>query len=257
MNLRDLSEKDMDLTVWRYMPLSKFISLLTFQALWFSKLNILQDKFEGMMPLATNKMMKSKFDEWKKVIPPNLHPQLDEMASRNEQDTRELLVVSCWYLDESESELMWNEYGGGSEAVAIRSTIGKLTSAIAPHREHETHIGKVSYVDFGNHLMTKYDANQGHERAFIKDNKYQHESELRIVTQNYKSIYCVKPDGKRYRESDVQVKNMNNIERPGLYIAVHIPQLISEIVISPTAGEWLYLLINRIMEMNKLMGLSA
>lgn len=47
MNQRDLSEQDMNSTVWRYMPLSKFISLLTFQALWFSKFNILQDKSEG------------------------------------------------------------------------------------------------------------------------------------------------------------------------------------------------------------------
>jgi hypothetical protein len=252
MNLRDLSEDDMDLTVWRYMPFSKYISLLTYQALWFSKLKILEDKFEGMMPPPTKKSMQSKFDDWKKVIPPNLHCQLDQMAPRNEQDSRELLVVSCWFLDESESERMWNEYGGGSESVAIRSTIGKLISAIAPHYEDETHIGRVKYVDFNSYSMDGYKANQGVKRAFIKDNKYQHESELRIVTKNRKSTFCVRPNGKLYTESDIQGKNMNNFERPGLYIAVNIPQLISEIIISPTAGEWLYLLISRISEMSKL-----
>jgi hypothetical protein len=241
----------MDLTVWRYMPLSKFISLLTYGALWFSKLNILQDNYEGMMPHPTKRMIESKYNEMKNHFPPNLHWQFDTIASQNEQDTRELLVVSCWFLDESESERMWEEYGGNSDAVAIKSTIGRLCggSIAVPEDKHRTHIGRVTYVDFNNHLMTEYDANQGYERAFLKDNKYQHESEIRIVTLNVNSKYCIRPDGKPYEEGEI---NMSNFERPGLYIAVHIPQLISEIVISPTAGEWLYLLINRIMEINKL-----
>ena len=57
MNLRDLTQDDMNLTVWRYMPFSKFISLLVYQAIWFSKLNILQDQFEGMMPEVTKKIL--------------------------------------------------------------------------------------------------------------------------------------------------------------------------------------------------------
>jgi len=98
MNLRDLSEEDLDLTVWRYMPFSKFISLLTFQALWFSKLNILQDQFEGMMPVPTKKTMNERHQAMKKNFPPEQHWQFDEMASRNEEDSRELLVVNCWFL---------------------------------------------------------------------------------------------------------------------------------------------------------------
>ncbi len=43
---------------------------------------------------------------------------------------------------------------------------------------------------------------------------------------------------------------MNNHGMPGLYFAVRLDQLISEIVVSPKAGEWFYLLIKRIIELN-------
>lgn len=254
MNQRDLSKQDMDLTVWRYMPLSKFISLLTFQALWFSKLNILQDQYEGMMPKPTKEIMNKLFHEMKAPFPAEQHWQFDEMVSRNEQSSRELLLVSCWFLSESESSRMWKEYGGENNAIAIKSTVRQLVENIGvPRDPHATHIGRVKYIDHSNHLMRAYDANQGIERAFLKDTeRYSHENELRIATLNVKTRYCVKPDGEPYKESEIQGKNMNNFNAPGLYIAIRFQQLVSEIVVSPNSGEWIVLLLRRIMKLNNL-----
>ena len=36
--------------VLRYMPLERFVSLIEFEAMWFSRLGALQDKFEGTNP---------------------------------------------------------------------------------------------------------------------------------------------------------------------------------------------------------------
>ena len=47
VKIRNLGSADLEKTVWRYMPFAKFISLMTYQALWFSKLNILQDTYEA------------------------------------------------------------------------------------------------------------------------------------------------------------------------------------------------------------------
>jgi hypothetical protein len=253
MNLRDLTEEDMDLTVWRYMPLSKFLSLFTYQALWFSKLSVLEDQFEGMMPAATKRKMQADHHKMKKNFPPELHWQFDEMASRNENDSRELIVVNCWFIGESELYCMWEEYGLETEAVAIRSTVRQLFANIGvPHDAHATHMGRVSYINHEAHVMSKYEANQGHERAFIKDaERYQHEKELRIITLNLKSRYCIKPDGNPYSEEEIKGKNMNNHGAPGLYFAVRLEQLISELVVSPNAEEWFYMLISRIIELNK------
>jgi hypothetical protein len=253
MNLRDLTQDDMNLTVWRYMPFPKFISLLVYQAIWFSKLNILQDQFEGMMPEATKEMMQSHYHELKKGFAPEQHWQFDEMASRNEQDSRELLVVNCWFLEESESENMWDSYGGNNEAVAIKSTVKQLIESIGvPHDKHMTHIGRVSYVNHKTHKMTEYQASQGIERAFLKDaEQFQNEKEIRIVTMNCKSPYCVSPEGKPYKESEFQGKYMNNLENDGLYVAIQFQQLISEIRVSPKVDDWFYSLVKRIIELNK------
>lgn len=251
--MRDLTQDDMNLTVWRYMPFSKFVSLLVYQAIWFSKLNILQDQFEGMMPEATKEMMQSHYHELKKGFAPEYHWQFDEMASRNEQDSRELLVVNCWFLGESESENMWDRYGGNDEAVAIKSTVKQLIENIrVPHDKHATHIGRVSYIDHKTQMMTEYHASQGHERAFLKDaEQFQDENEMRIVTMNIKSKYCVSPEGKPYKESEIQGKNMNNFENDGLYFAIRFQQLISEIRVSPKADDRFYSLVKRIIELNK------
>lgn len=254
MNLRDLKQEDLDLAVWRYMSFSRFISLLVYQAIWFSKLNILQDQFEGRMPGTTREMMHARYQESKKHFPPELYHQFDEMASRNEEDSRELLVVSCWFLANNETDRMWREYGGSEQAVVIKSTIRQLIDNIGvPHDEHATHIGRVSYIDHKSHMMTAYEANRGIERAFLKDaERFTHEHELRIVTHNTKTVYCVSPEGKPYSATEVEGKNMNNFENPGLYVAVRLKQLISEIRVSPMADRWFLLLVERIVELNNL-----
>ncbi len=253
MDLRDLKPEDMNLAVWRYMPFSKFVSLLVYQALWFSKLNILEDEFEGMMPLATKDMMQEDDQEMKKHFPPEQHWQFDQMASRNEQDSRELCIVNCWFLGQNESQCMWDEYGQGTEAIAIKSTVQQLIDNIAvPHKDNVTQFGRVKYVDHKTHMMSMYDASQGGERAFLKDAaRFGHENEIRILTLNFKTMSCVSPEGVPYKESEVRGKHMNNFENPGLYIAARLEQLISEIYVSPKAEKWFHLLVKRIVELNK------
>lgn len=243
----------MNLTVWRYMPFTKFISLLVYQALWFSKLNILQDQYEGLMPFATKRMMDDHHHELKKGFPPEHHWQFDEMSARNEKDSRELKVVNCWFLGDCESERMWREYGEGKESVVIKSTVKQLIEQIGVPRDKDmSSIGRVNYVDFKSHMMSKYHANQGSERAYLKDAEtYQHEKEIRIVTMSFKTLACVNPEGKPYTKEEIQKTKMNNFENPGLYIQTRLQQLISEIRIHPEADNWFYLLVKRIVENNK------
>jgi hypothetical protein len=52
MKLRGFTnEEDLGrLEVWRYMPLARFLCLLEFEAMWFSRLGALQDEFECTNP---------------------------------------------------------------------------------------------------------------------------------------------------------------------------------------------------------------
>ena len=250
MNFRDLSEKDLNSTVWRYMPFSKFISMLTYQALWFSKLNRLEDKYEGMMPLLTKNMMNREYQKFKPIIHPNFHDQLDEMAKKNEEDGRELTVVNCWFFGETESEKMWQKYAGTSEGVAIKSTPKRLSENILMLGDNNmNHMGKVHYFDHAAHQLTSYKANQAIERAFIKDKKLEYEQELRLATLSLKRRYCVRMDGKPYSEDELEGKNMNNFENPGLYIGIKIDTLFTEVIVAKNAQEWFFCLVKRIIEL--------
>lgn len=168
MKLRNIGCADLEKTVWRYMSFGKFISLMTYRALWFSKLNILQDTYEGLIPENVKQQMHEENQTFKSQFnTPEFHRQIDAWPSKNEDDGRELLVVNCWFLGESESERMWNEYGGPSEAVAIKATIGRLAKYVwVPNDEHISHIGLVSYVDHDTHEMSAYEAPQATSARF-------------------------------------------------------------------------------------------
>jgi hypothetical protein len=251
--LNNLTEADLDFTIWRYLTFSKFISLLTYQALWFSKLNILQDQCEGTLPAPAKINMHEEYQKWKTFFTdPDHHRQIDEMPDRNVEDGRELTVVNCWFLGDHESQRMWNEYVANSEGVAIKSTIRKLCNYVFVYPEF-SHIGKVKYVELNKHNMNLYEANQAHERAFLKDkNQYSHEQEIRLVTMNLKTPMCVNMNGKPLTEQEYTGKNMNNFDNPGLYIRVDLSNLINSIILAPHATKWFEMLIRRISELAKL-----
>src|SRR3974377_389476 len=63
--LKNIEPSDLDKTVWRYLTFPKFISLLAYGTVWFSKLNILTDQYEGHMPTETDAEMRAEWDRMK------------------------------------------------------------------------------------------------------------------------------------------------------------------------------------------------
>jgi hypothetical protein len=250
-NYKNLSEDKLNLVVCRYLTLPKFINMLAYSAIWFSKLNILQDQFEGMIPKQTKKNMFVDSQKWKQVFPEKLYHQIDSMIDRNEKDSRELLVVNCWYLGKADSLKMWKEYGGDSGGIAIQSTVRKLAQYVCVQPEY-SHIGKVKYIDFDTYEMTLYEANQGCERAFLKDQKYIGENEIRLVTMNLKHPRCVSVDGYPYTQEQCSGKNMNNFENSGLYIGIDFSLLVDSVILAPGSPAWIEKTVSKILKMSNL-----
>ncbi len=253
-NLKNLTDSDLDTTVWRYLSVPKFMSMLTYQALWFSKLNILQDQFEGRIPRSTKEKMKLQNQVWKQVFnTPEFHRQIDDWPLRNEDDGRELTVVSCWFFGDSESKKMWDEYVGSHEGVAVKSSVRRLAQYVfVPPDPDMSQIGKVLYIDHGDYEFQYYEASQAHERAFLKDKRFSEEQEIRIVTMNFKTMCCVSKLGRPFTREECQGKNMNNFDNPGLNIIIDIRKLLTGVVIAPYAEEWFELLVRRIIELSDL-----
>jgi hypothetical protein len=201
------------------------------------------------MPKLADVEMLAELQRYKAFLGPALHEQIDNMNTKNVDDGRELTIVNCWFISETESERMWNEYAGGSEGVAIKSTIGLLSECVFCD-PRITRIGRVQYVDLASYSMSHYEANQAQERAFLKRQEFNHEQELRIVTMNIKGPMCINMDGTALKPQEYEGAKMNNFDNPGLYIRADLRRLIKSTVLAPRASPWFDLLLRRIVHLS-------
>jgi len=252
-NIKNIHQTELDLLVWRYLTFPKFISLVTYGALWFAKLNILQDQFEGTLPIATETQMRQYNKQSKKVFnTPEYHQQIDNWPKDIVSSGRELTVVNCWFLGENESRDMWTGYIGSNEGVAICSSIRRLQNSVYAYPEFSL-IGRVQYVDFDKHVMSMYEAHQAHEIALLKQKGkgFEVEHEIRIVSMSIKTPWCVNMQGSHLTKEQYTGKNMNNFENKGIYICVDLSSLIQLVVLAPGALDWFELLVKRVLKLFK------
>jgi hypothetical protein len=122
---------DPNTSIWRYLTIPKFVSLVTTQALWFSKLQILDDHLEGTVPEPVRTKMKNHFGEMEGWFPDEQRKhQVRRFVEVNEYDGRELIVANCWFIGEHESKGMWDNYARGSDGVAVRSDARTLANVV-------------------------------------------------------------------------------------------------------------------------------
>jgi hypothetical protein len=58
--MQQLGKLDPSTIIWRYLTFPKFVSLITTGALWFSKLQVFEDTFEGMTPDPARSILKEQ-----------------------------------------------------------------------------------------------------------------------------------------------------------------------------------------------------
>lgn len=225
-NSLNLSVSD-DKHVWRYMDISKFLAMLNQGGLYFPKAENLDDKFEGASGLARRESEWDNFylDCFRNLEMPH-SPENDFTARTSEEieaDAQRLLksiksianhaknlLVSCWHQNDLESEAIWRLYCPPPvPGVVIRSTVGQLWDACKD--EQTAVVGKVHYMDFRKTFTSIQD-----ERIFQKRLSLSHENEVRIVLKN---------------------DRRNPVE--GRLLNCDLEKLISEIIISPFAPQWL------------------
>ena len=112
-----------DAVIWRYMSFTKLVSLLDRKALWFSRVDLLEDPWEGAYTKPyVDQHFPSGLSSSEKAIS---HAQL-----RQRLELRKTFAVNCWHLGPGESAAMWKLYGGEKECVAVRSTVGRFKKAL-------------------------------------------------------------------------------------------------------------------------------
>lgn len=235
---KNITDEEIKCPVLRYLTFAKFISLLEFKALWFCKLNVLIDEFEGKLPTKPRQKMLENQEELKKTFTaPEFQESLNRMTNDHEKGGRELTAVCCWYFGDTESLEMWQKYVPNNEGVAVKSTVKKLSECIFTHPEY-SQIGKVQYVNFNEYEMTPYEAHQANERALLKRKEFEGEQEIRIITLNFITPWCLNNDGSIPSPQQCSGPGMNNLQNPGLYIKANLESLIEAIIVAPKAKQW-------------------
>lgn len=210
--------------LWRYMDLPKFISLISRKELYFASANSFEDIFEGAKGILNKKEKWDNFyrDFFENAILTAPFQDKNELTIEKVKADSERLVkelnesgnlqrnntfISCWHLNEYESEAMWKLYSKDvSNALAIRTTFGNLYEAL--DRNPYIDIGKVKYIDYKNTFTSVNGA------FWYKRKSFEHEKEVRAIMRKH------------------------NTHANGIYVRIDIKKLILGIHVSPYAQEW-------------------
>ena len=235
--------------VLRYMPLSRFLSLLELQAMWFSRLGALWDKHECTNPKGPRGFLLKAMKENPslKDSPTPLGVPFKDLLRISDNGNsgdgfRQGGLVSCWFIGKIEAEKMWTKYGDNGKGVAVRSTVKKLSTSFQIPGDYTkvSQVGRVQYVDFEifdpGHL--------GHDQAYVSllknEKQFKDESEVRIVTLNFPHSGTLLPDG------SLPSGTAFSPEIKGMHIKCNLRELIQSVIVGPNTDWNFQMLMKRI-----------
>jgi hypothetical protein len=193
------------LYLWRYMDLAKFLALLQTRKLVLSRLDLFEDKFEGVMSAAAIQAVYAD---------PNIPAEAKTILIDSHQISRKRFYVQCWHQNNFESAAMWKLYGSGYNTIAIQTDLESILSVIG----EQAYFGMVNYMDYNS------DINLYHSNSFspvlCKRHHFSHEREYRIVAADFSPDHPEKP----------RIMEIN----------IDINKLIKRILVPPETPDWYF-----------------
>jgi hypothetical protein len=204
--------------VWRYMDFVGFVWMLQNSALWFSRADYFEDKWEGAYPEPTVTAMKEATEGWRW-----------EAFSKHAGYIRKTIFINCWYGKPYESSAMWQQYAGFGNSIAIRSTVTQLINSLDKNPKI-VHVGKVKYIDYlkdsieGGNIFSPY---------LRKRKSFEHESEVRLI------MWSMEAKNSDYESNELSDDSPVIKNAPvGVSVSVDLTQMIDSVFISPKAKPW-------------------
>lgn len=213
---------DESLTIWRYLDFEKFMDLIIRNQLFMTRSDKFEDPFEGVLKL--------KDEE-------------DSDFHKLQIETKKFYFLSCWHINENQSDAMWKCFLKTNNGLAIKTTVNRLKKSIENTIE-DIYIGKIYYRDFKKttffELMREeqnllFNGRGGTVNPHCyKRMDFEHEKELRLHFIDSPIPHLTK---------NVEKKEPLEFKR----ININIQDLIYELVISPFSDEWFKSLVEDIL----------
>lgn len=202
---KDFTTPNRKTIIWRYMSLSKFLSLINNEELYFARHDKFFDAQEGIL----SDPDKSFFDS-----------KVPGISSRMKCENLGCTYINCWIMSDTEQYLMLTAYSSIDEGIAIKTTVGNLIDSLDPNDKRSIYISDVNYIDYKSQYT--FDKTGGFANLlapfFCKGKYFEQEKELRLIYNNY------------------EIDERNKIE--GVQFKVSLDTLIDEIWIAPVARTW-------------------
>lgn len=140
INIADYQKgKYEDIKIWQYMKLDKLYSLLEEKKLFLSAVKNFDDPFEGVYTQKNIDFLNKQYS-------------YDSYRESNSQFSYENLIestfVSCWHINQYESDAMWKLYTESGKGIAIQSTLKKLLDSLNPSSTQTVYCGEIQYIDY-------------------------------------------------------------------------------------------------------------
>lgn len=228
---------DGDKKIAKYLDITRFLSMLTKSALFFCRVDKLEDKFEGTYTKATLKQRLNYLKGLTGTPYPGFNITAEkteeniQILQKNDEQQRALFCVNCWNKEEVESAALWKIYSDFNKGIMIESSVSKIKSAFIDTPE-TVQISEVEYISFKDDKIPW--GNTNHPFLY-KDHAYHFEEEIRLLH------YKIPPEGWVYDWDNEEVNE-------GVYLKVNLQKLITRIVLSPYSPQWFFNLIKDITE---------
>lgn len=190
------------------MDLTKFLSLLVEESLFFSRGDKLGDPFEGSFT-KLNEFMRP-IGLLHQSVPPERIQEMARNISKGLKHIPRNVVVNCWHENNYESEAMWKLYGRDA-GISVKTTFKGLSDSLKCDRP--VFIGRIQYVDYNTTIIAETNA---FTSLLHKRKSFEHEREVRAMA------FDTPPDESIY----------------GRYLEVDIFSLIEEVIVAPYSKDW-------------------
>jgi hypothetical protein len=215
----EFEQPDREATVWRYMDLARFISILEDSALYFTQARLMADKWEGASGGSRTGEDLEARQHWRDI-------------------GRQSIYLNCWNVSEFESAAMWDIYQREGRGVAIRSTWGHLTDSITS--TWDINGGKVRYAD-----IAKVEVADGniYTPFMHKRFSFAHENEARLL------LWDIEEGGPMNDELEGNIISMPTngmFHHPGWKVEVDPKTLVDAVYVAPDLPDWFGELVRKI-----------
>jgi hypothetical protein len=214
------AEIDESTVLWKYLDLSKFISLLSKKSLWLARVDTFKDKHEGMFPLEMKRALDKIYKDFEK------EENTKDGPIQNTTDFQQHLIknayINCWHQNLDENMVMWEIYGKTENSVAIQTTVKDLTESVSK-KDLKKYKYKVAFEPVIYEKLEDIPGQLTYESPFfIKRPHFKFEKEVRLFLSTYSTMNPT-------------------VDTPiGIGMSVNLNTIINDIYVHPDASSWFF-----------------